>query len=180
MQLYKNVITQSAGVVEYTDCFSAEGYDSPTSVLWPKSAGAAEYTDCISVEGNDSPIGVLWSKSAGAAEFTDCFSAEGYDSPTSVLWPTLAGAAEYPDCISVTTQRMSWYDTEQSDGEAPVMHGTPTLPSLPGPLCPGGVAPYRVLSLGEIELNCVLILNWIVWSRTVYMYTNEFRVNNLQ
>ena len=31
---------------------------------------------------------------------------------------------------------------------------TPSLPSLPGPLWPGVVAPERVLFLGKIELNC--------------------------
>ena len=33
---------------------------------------------------------------------------------------------------------------------------TPSLPSLPGPLSPRGVAPDRVLSMSEIELYCVL------------------------
>ena len=46
------------------------------------------------------------------------------------------------------------YDTKQSDGEIPVMLelwgmlSTPLLPSLPGPLCPGVVAPDRALSMG--------------------------------
>ena len=44
---------------------------------------------------------------------------------------------------------------------------TPSLPSLPGPLWPGVVAPDRVLSMGKIELNGVLMLNWITWNRTV-------------
>ena len=54
------------------------------------------------------------------------------------------------------------------DGEVPVilelsgMQSTPSMPSLPGPLWPGVVAPDRVLSMGQIELNCVLMLNWIV------------------
>ena len=26
------------------------------------------------------------------------------------------------------------------------------------------------------HLNCVLMLNWIVWNRTVYMYKNEFGI----
>ena len=45
-------------------------------------------------------------------------------------------------------------DTKQSDGEVPVMMGlwgirnTPSLPLLPGPLCPGMVAPDRALSMG--------------------------------
>ena len=30
------------------------------------------------------------------------------------------------------------------------------------------VAPDRVLSMSQIGLNCVLMLNWIVWNRTVF------------
>ena len=46
------------------------------------------------------------------------------------------------------------YDTKQSDGEVPTllelwgMRSTPSLPSLPGPLWPGVVAPDRALSIG--------------------------------
>ena len=60
------------------------------------------------------------------------------------------------------------YDTKQSDGEAPVMldilemRSISSLPLLSGPLWPGEVAPDRVLSMGQIELNSVLMLNWIV------------------
>ena len=39
-----------------------------------------------------------------------------------------------------------------------------SLPSLPGPLWPGVVA----LPIGQIELSCILKLNWIVWNRTVF------------
>ena len=52
----------------------------------------------------------------------------------------------------------SGYDTKQSDGEALimlelwVMESTASLPSLPGLLWPGEVAPDRVLSMGQIEL----------------------------
>ena len=58
------------------------------------------------------------------------------------------------------------YDTKQHEGEVPMMlellrmRSTSSLPSLPGPL--------RALSIGKIELNCVLMLNWIVWNRTVF------------
>ena len=71
-------------------------------------------------------------------------------------------------------QWVSWYDTKQTDGEGPVMlelwgmRSTPSLPSLPGPLWPGVVAPDRVLSMGQIELSCILMLNWIVRNRTVF------------
>ena len=52
------------------------------------------------------------------------------------------------------TQQVSCYDTKQSDGEVPVMLelwgmlSTPLLPSLPGPLWLGLVAPDRALSMG--------------------------------
>ena len=62
------------------------------------------------------------------------------------------------------------YDTKQSDGEDLVMlelwemQSTPLLLSFPGLLWPGVVAPDRVLSMGQIKLNSVLMLNWIVWN----------------
>ena len=46
------------------------------------------------------------------------------------------------------------YDTKQSDGGVPAMldlwgiRSTPLLPSLPGPLWPGVVAPDMALSMG--------------------------------
>ena len=36
------------------------------------------------------------------------------------------------------------------------MQTTSSLPSLPSPLSPGVVVPERVLSMDQIELNCVL------------------------
>ena len=82
-------------------------------------------------------------QSAAAVEYIDCTSAEGNESPN--------------ECPG--------YDIKQSDGEVPVMlelwtmRSTPSLPSLPGPLGPGVVAPDRVLFMGRIELNYLLILN---------------------
>ena len=38
---------------------------------------------------------------------------------------------------------------------------------FPGSLWPGVIATDRVQSMCQIELNCVLMLNWIVWNRTV-------------
>ena len=67
------------------------------------------------------------------------------------------------------------YDTKQSDSEVAVMlelwrmWSTPLLPSPPGPLWPRVVAPDRVLSMGQIELKCILMLNWIVWNKTVWL-----------
>ena len=54
------------------------------------------------------------------------------------------------------------------------------LLSLPGLLGPRVVAPSRFLPMGQIKLNCVHMLNWIVGNRTVYMYKNRFSINNIQ
>ena len=75
---------------------------------------------------------------------------------------------------------------KQSDGEVPVMlellemWSNPSLLLLPGPLWPGVVTLDRVLSMGPIELNCVLMLNWIIWNRTVYCLKMDSALNNLQ
>ena len=68
------------------------------------------------------------------------------------------------------------YNTKQSDGEVPVMlelwgiQINPSLLSLPGPLWPGVGAPDRLLSMDLIEINCILILNWITWNRIVLIF----------
>ena len=57
------------------------------------------------------------------------------------------------------------YDSKQSDSEVPTMlqlwrmYNAPSLSSLPGQLLLGVVAPDRIQSMGEIELNCELMLN---------------------
>ena len=48
------------------------------------------------------------------------------------------------------------------------MRSISSLPSSPGPLCPGIVKYDKVQSMGQIELNCVLMQNWNVWNRTVF------------
>ena len=76
------------------------------------------------------------------------------------------------------------YDTKQSDSEASVMlelwgmWNTILLPSLEGPLWPGVVASDRVLSVDQMELNCVLMLNWIVSSGTVFWHLNCVLMSN--
>ena len=71
------------------------------------------------------------------------------------------------------------YDTKQNDGEVPVMvefygmRATPSWPSLPGQLWPRVLAPDRILSMSQIELNFVLKLNWIVWNGNVFVCWNE-------
>ena len=39
------------------------------------------------------------------------------------------------------------------------MQSISLLPLVPGSLWPGVVAPDRILSMGQIELNCVLMLS---------------------
>ena len=50
------------------------------------------------------------------------------------------------------------------------MRSTSSLPSLLVPLGPGVVAPDVVLSVVQIQLNCVLMLNCIVLNRTVLTF----------
>ena len=61
--------------------------------------------------------------------------------------------------------------TQHSEAESPVvqelwgMQSTPLFPSLPWPEV---VASDKVLIMGQVELNRVLMLNWIVWNRSVF------------
>ena len=63
-----------------------------------------------------------------------------------------------------------------SDVEVPVMielwgmRRIPSLPSVPGLIWPEVVPPDKVLSMAQIKLYCVLMLNWIVWNRTVLTF----------
>ena len=76
----------------------------------------------------------------------------------------------------------SGYDAKQSDGETSIMldlceiRSNPLLPSLPGPHLLGLLVRNRLPSIGQIELNCVLMLNWIVWNRTIYMHKYGFGI----
>ena len=71
-----------------------------------------------------------------------------------------AGAVEY-DAPNVCHGD----DTKRSNGEAPVMlelwamQSTSSLSWLPGPLWPAVVTHEWVLSMSQIELKCVLMLN---------------------
>ena len=80
-------------------------------------------------------------------------------------------------------QRVSCMDLKQSNGDVPVMmtlwrrQSAISLPSPPSPLSPWVVAPDRALSLGQIELNCVLMLNWIVRNRTVLTFNCVYTIS---
>ena len=73
----------------------------------------------------------------------------------------LAWDVEYTDCIYSKSKNLlhnecPGYDIKQYDGEVPVilelwgMQSTPSLPSFPGLLKPGLVAPDRVQSMGPV------------------------------
>ena len=95
-----------------------------------------------------------------------------------LLWTPSHGRASVSRSIRTYVQQLCVdecpeYDTKQSDGEFPIMlklwgiRSTSLLLSLPSPLWPRVVALGRILSIDQIELNCVLMLNWIVWNRNV-------------
>ena len=58
----------------------------------------------------------------------------------------------------------------------------------PDTLWPRVVEPDRILSMSQMELNCIYakliymkqnkltLLNWIGWNRTVYMYENRIGI----
>ena len=46
----------------------------------------------------------------------------------------------------------------------------PFIAIAPRSIWPGVVTPNRVLSMRKIELNCVLMLNWITWNTTIVIF----------
>ena len=89
--------------------------------------------------------------------------------PKTVLVAQLTGAAEYSDRVSSEGQDSPYkcprYITKQSgDGDSVMlelygMWTISSLSSLPGRLWSGVVAPDRVLSKRQIEINCVRMLS---------------------
>ena len=57
------------------------------------------------------------------------------------------------------------------------MQNAPSLPSLQGPLWPGVIVPDRVLSMSQIKLKCILMLNWIAWNGTVFDFETVLTQN---
>ena len=57
---------------------------------------------------------------------------------------------------------------------------TRSLQSLPCPLRLGVLKPHRFQSMGQIELNCVLIQNRIVWNKLSICIIIDLALNNLQ
>ena len=94
-----------------------------------------------------------------------------------VFGPVCLGLQNTPTA-SLQRSKTPWTSVlnKQSDGEVPLMlelwgmQSTSSLLSLPDPLWSGVVAPGRVLSMGQKELNCVIILKWSVWNRTVLTF----------
>ena len=92
------------------------------------------------------------------------------------FWPSQMGVWRIHRLILCRGVRIpewvSCYDSKQSDGEVPEMQefwgmlSTYSLPSLPCQLWHLLVALDRVLFMGQIELNYVLMQSWIAWNRT--------------
>ena len=103
----------------------------------------------------------------------------------TITWPSWLGLQNTPTASLQRGYEYPGYDTRPSYGEAPIMlehsgmWSTPLLPLLPGPLWPGVVAPDMVLSMSQIELNSVLMLNWIAWNKTVCIKM-DLVLNDLQ
>ena len=80
------------------------------------------------------------------------------------LYNTLTTFLQQDKILPPTANECPEIDSKQSDVEVPVMleiwviQSTPSLSALPGSLCPSVGAPDRVLSMGQIELNCELML----------------------
>ena len=89
--------------------------------------------------------------------------------------------AENTDCIFVLEKDSPndgrGYDTKQSDCEVQIMRkiwgmqSIPSLTSLQGAFWPGVEASDRFLSMGQKEVNCALLLNWIV-ERELFRHVN--------
>ena len=135
---------------------------------------------------------VIWShdcllKSISYLKLYNCVQANDitkrsiYFKPCMGLQNTQAASLQrsnFPWWVSWIWQWTIWW-WGLSNVEALELWNTPFLPLHPGPLWPGVVAPDTVLSMGQIELNSIFMLNWIVWNRTVCikMY---IALNNLQ
>ena len=72
----------------------------------------------------------------------------------TILNAQSAGAVEHTKECPDMTLKLLWLGC--SNAGALGMQNTHSLPTLPGPLCLGVEAPDRVLSMGQIELICVL------------------------
>ena len=60
------------------------------------------------------------------------------------------------------------------------MQNTPLLPTFSDPLWPRVVAPDSLVLFDPLIEPCELMLNWIVWNITVYMYKMDLALNIFQ
>ena len=59
------------------------------------------------------------------------------------------------------------------------MPSSPSLQLFSGPLWPEVVAPDRVLAMGEIGINCVLMINYIVYKELFIFIKIDLALNNI-
>ena len=99
-------------------------------------------------------------------------------------WPSRVGLLNTPTASlqigKIPTNECPKYNSKQSVGEVQVilelwvMQSTPLLPLFQDPLWSEMIAPDRVPSIGQIELNCVHMLNWFVFNRAVFDIETEY------
>ena len=107
-------------------------------------------------------------QSATAIEYTGCFSTTGEDPPTIVLDMKLNKVyGKVPVMLELWGK---FYGKDPVMFELWVMEITLLLPSLPGPVWPRVVALDRILSIGQIELKCVIIQNRFPWNKNVLTF----------
>ena len=108
-------------------------------------------------------MSVLWLSLFGLQNTPTASLQRGKTSPISILWPSQLELQNTPTAslqrdktspMSVLDMTLNYLMVELWG-----MQSTPLLSSLPGSLWSGVVAPDRVLSMGQTELNCVLMLN---------------------
>ena len=83
-----------------------------------------------------------------------------------------------PSCWGCRIHRMHICKGERPLNQCPEYHVKQSYGEVPVMLEPWGMQsnlllPYRsssTLSMGQILLNCVLMLNWIIWNKTVLTY----------
>ena len=99
---------------------------------------------------------------AGTVKYTDCTYTEVEDPAENCPGND---TKQVDDILPESSSSIPKNDSKQYDNDVPVMlelwgmRSTPSLPSLRGQLWLGLVAPDWVLSMGQVELKFVLMLN---------------------
>ena len=83
-----------------------------------------------------------------------------------------AGTVDYTDCTSMCAMDMTLnnlMENFQWCWSFGGMQSTSSLTFLPGPLWPGIITPDGAQIYGLNRIICILMLNWNVWIRTLWL-----------